>query len=192
MSIIGSIRRLLLPSYSPARAAVPAASPAAVPPVTRRAFFSFFGVGAAMLAKPDLFFPRPIEGHWMPIEDTIQAWNPIGVVKATRVNGNLLLADVDFSGHLLRAASSYGADVTLKDVPCAELVRPGQMMFVGPGGQMTANPPNEQLWRASQKARGMQPDEVLTVSPIGKAVPYDHEAGMFGVVRYRGNGGVNG
>jgi hypothetical protein len=60
MSILGTVCKLILPTSqtSPAREA-PAASPAASQ-VSRRAFFSFFGTGVAMLAKPDLFLPKLI------------------------------------------------------------------------------------------------------------------------------------
>ncbi len=79
MSIIGAVRKLFLPSpgssaveadadngtahvfQSPAVEAARAGSNPAPGTISRRTLFSFFGVGAVLLAKPDLFvIERPM------------------------------------------------------------------------------------------------------------------------------------
>jgi hypothetical protein len=54
VSILGSVKKLFLPSSS---GQVVAASPAEATSISRRKFFSFFGTGVALLAAPDLLLP---------------------------------------------------------------------------------------------------------------------------------------
>lgn len=55
MNLITKLKSLTFPSSAPAREIVPVKAT-----ISRRTFFSFFGTGVALLAKPDLLLPSPV------------------------------------------------------------------------------------------------------------------------------------
>lgn len=129
--------------------------------LTRRKFFSFFGVGVAMLATPALFAGKG--GLLLPSTKVVvdgPLWTKVGTVIRSYVRSNILFADVQFESVGMPATCEQWKGVCLDAIPVLSGGNVGDPIYAGPGGQLTTDPPDEKLWAAGEKARGLKPGQV--------------------------------
>ena len=123
--------------------------------ISRRSFFSFCTAATIIAAKPGLFLGAAERRLITP-----KLWQPIGKVTRTYIVNNVLYADI-----LLHRPDPMFGDGSIFTARSIEHSGPGEEIFVGPGGQITSHPPQEDLWTSCQKARGLRPDEVVKFGP---------------------------
>ena len=148
--IFGAIKRLFIPRPEER-------PPAPAKGISRRTFFSFCTVATIVAAKPDLWLPKSAR---IPIISPETVWKPVGRVTRTFIQDNVLHADIEFFTVL--PSQAVAPVMTVRSLEHSDV---GDKIYSGPGGQMTARPPADDVWRACQQARGLRPDEVISFGP---------------------------
>ncbi len=167
-SLIRRLKQLILPVRGISAAERPTVngtvegsipSPGAI---SRRSFFSFMAVGGTMLARPDLFLGQGVRSTEILLAPAIAQWSEIGRVVRTWTMGMVQYAEVALKGAPMFSATATGLVEPTMTMGVRERgVEVGSKIYVGPGGQFTFNPPDEKIWAASQRMRGLEPGEVI-------------------------------
>lgn len=179
MSILTKLQSLVLPFSRTAGGVITAprriSTQLPIPPddasagrgatLSRRTFFSFFGTGIVMLAKPDLFLgqnTRFVATEGNSLISAPPVWTKVGKILRTYVQDGLAKADIEFFRGF-SAPATWGGNPILEGVPVLNHAKVGDELYHGPGDQLTTEAPNEEAWRAGAKARGLPPDGVYNV-----------------------------